>query len=84
MHNILHSANPAHAPDLLEGAGQIAAFLFEDPARTRSVYHLAKKEQLPVFRLGATLCARRSRLRAWIEDQENAAHSSKAKSDSNG
>jgi hypothetical protein len=80
--NILHSASSVHAPDLLEGAEQIADFLFEDPSRARSVYHLAKKEQLPVFRLGATLCARRSRLKAWIEEQENTARSPKPKSDS--
>lgn len=54
--------------DLLSGADAIAAFM---GLKVRRVYHLAETERLPVFRLGATLCARRSTLLRWIEGMEN-------------
>jgi len=53
--------------DLLSGADSIAAFM---GIKARRVYHLAETQRLPVFRLGATLCARRSTLIHWIEDME--------------
>lgn len=53
--------------DLLAGADAIAAFMGIKPRR---VYHLAETQRLPVFRLGATLCARRSTLVRWIEEME--------------
>lgn len=56
--------------DLLTGAEAIAAFMRVKPRR---VYHLAETQRLPVFRLGTTLCARRSTLLRWIEDMERAA-----------
>ena len=59
------------AEDLLCGAGSIAAFLFDDPKKRRQIYHLAQKGMIPVFRLGATLCARKSRLLRWIEQEES-------------
>ena len=58
------------ADDLLCGADAIAAFLFGEPRKRRQIYHLAQKGMIPVFRLGATLCARKSRLLHWIEQQE--------------
>ncbi len=58
------------ADDLLRGADAIALFMFGDRKMRRQVYHLAQAGQLPVFRLGAILCARRSTLLAWIEAQE--------------
>jgi hypothetical protein len=58
--------------DLLEGADQIAEFLFGDATRRRKIYHLAEKCRLPVFRLGAVLHARRSTLMKWITEQEAA------------
>ena len=58
------------ADDLLRGAEAIAEHLYGHPRHRRKVYHLAKTKRLPVFRLGSTLCARRSTLIAWIEDQE--------------
>jgi hypothetical protein len=61
------------AGDLLRGADKIAEFLFGDPRERRKVYHLFEKSRLPGFRLGSTLCARKSRLLAWIEDQEQRA-----------
>jgi hypothetical protein len=59
--------------DLLTGADAIAAFMGVKPRR---VYHLAETLRLPVFRLGATLCARRSTLIRWIEDMERSAANS--------
>jgi hypothetical protein len=63
----------ALAPDVLEGAEAIAEYLLGDPSRKRSIYHLAKTKQLPVFRLGANMLARKSKLQAWIAEQEAAA-----------
>lgn len=58
------------ADDILRGADKIAEFLFGDRAERRKVYHLAERSQLPVFRLGVVLCARKSVLLAWIAAQE--------------
>lgn len=57
--------------DLLRGADKIAEFLFGDARDRRKVYHLAETSRLPVFRLGAVLCARRSVLLEWIRRQED-------------
>lgn len=59
--------------DLLTGADAIAAFM---GLKARRVYHLAETQRLPVFRLGATLCARRSTLLKWIAEMENQAMNS--------
>jgi hypothetical protein len=56
--------------DLLSGADAIGAFMGMKPRR---IYHLAETRRLPVFRIGSTLCARRSTLIRWIEDMERAA-----------
>ena len=58
------------ANDILRGADKIAEFMFGNPGERRKIYHLAEKSRLPVFRLGAVLCARKSVLLAWISDQE--------------
>jgi hypothetical protein len=58
--------------DILRGADAIAEFFFGSRRERRKIYHLAESGQLPVFRMGAVLCARRSRLLAWIEAQEDA------------
>lgn len=59
--------------DMLYGVPAIAeAFRW----RPRQVYHLADKHGLPTFKIGRTVCARRSAVRAWIEqiaDREAAA-----------
>lgn len=60
----------ALADDLLEGAAEIAAFMFGDPGKTGKVYHLARTSRLPFFRVGSRVCARKSTLRRSIEDQE--------------
>lgn len=59
--------------DLLRGADKIADFMFGDTKRRRQVYHLAERKNLPVFRLGSTICARKSTIMAWISDQEKVA-----------
>ena len=51
------------AADLLDGADEIAEFLFGDRNKRRKVYHLAsesKGNRIPIFRMGNTICARRS------------------------
>lgn len=58
------------APDLLRGAEEISEFLFGDRAHRRRVFHLVETSKLPHFRLGSMICARRSVLTKWIEDQE--------------
>ena len=58
------------AGDLLEGAAEISLFLFGTREKRRKVYHLAASSRLPVFKLGAEICARRSVLLTWIQEQE--------------
>ena len=57
--------------DLLKGAKEIAEFLLGDSKQRRQIYHLAQHGRLPVFKIGATICARRSTLLTWIEEQES-------------
>jgi len=64
---------PALGDDLLRGADEIAAFIFGERGSRRKIYYLAETSHLPVFRLGATLCARRSVLMRWITGQESRA-----------
>jgi hypothetical protein len=56
--------------DLLRGAGEIAYFFFKDRKRRREIYHLVATSRLPVFKLGSMICARRSVLLMWVQDQE--------------
>lgn len=60
------------ADDLLRGADAIATFVFGGAKHRRKVYYYASdaKLRMPVFRIGATICARKSTLLAWIEGQE--------------
>lgn len=63
----------ARAPlsdDLLIGADAIAAFVYGDTQQRRKIYHLAQTNRIPVFKLGSSVCARRSTLLRWIEQQE--------------
>jgi hypothetical protein len=59
--------------DLLRGADSIAEFIFGSRTERRKVYHLVEKSRLPTFRLGALLCARKTKLFEWIEQQEQQA-----------
>ncbi len=58
------------ANDLLRGASEIADFLLGDKSLRRQVYHLAATSTLPTFKLGSMICARKSVLLKWIEEQE--------------
>jgi len=66
-----NSDSPELAGDLLRGADEIAEFIFGARGSRRKVYYLAETSHLPVFRLGAVLCARRSVLLRWIAGQES-------------
>ena len=59
--------------DIIVGAERIAQTIYGDGNKRRQVYHLAERGHLPVFRLGQTLCVRRSTLNRFIADQEQAA-----------
>lgn len=59
--------------DILEGADQIASFLYCDPKKRSKVYPLVENKRLPTFKIGKTICARKSTLLAWIAEQEQAA-----------
>ncbi|MGJ4941417.1 DNA-binding protein [Bradyrhizobium sp. HKCCYLS1011] len=61
--------------DLIGGAHRIAEFLFgsADEQLRREVYHLAEHHDLPVFKIGNKLYARRLKLHAWIEARESGA-----------
>lgn len=68
------SNQPDLSDDLLVGANAIAAFMFGDSRKRRQVYHLAQSGELPIFKLGAILCARKSRLLESIEKKEEQAY----------
>lgn len=55
----MHSEND----DLLYGVPAIAEAFRWKP---RQVYHLKEKHGLPTFKIGRTVCARRSEVKAWI------------------
>ena len=67
-------ACPALAEDLLRGADAIAVFVFGDAKERRKVYYYASeaKVRMPTFRMGNVICARKSKLIGWIEQQEAA------------
>lgn len=56
--------------DVLRGADLIAEFLFGRKSDRRTVYAMIEKGQIPVFRAGSMICARKSALRAHIQAQE--------------
>jgi hypothetical protein len=56
--------------DLLRGAAEIAAFLLGSRDQRRTIYYLATYSNLPVFKIGSTLCARKSVILKWVEQQE--------------
>jgi hypothetical protein len=61
------------AGDLLHGADAIALFVFGHVKHRRKIYHYASdaRVRMPVFRIGAALCARKSTLLRWIAEQES-------------
>lgn len=56
-------------PDLLLGADPIAAFL---GITRRQAYRLIHDEIIPSFKCGGSVAARRSSLRKWMADAEQA------------
>ena len=68
---IVEQAGGYRADDVLRGAAAIAGFLFGDRGMRRRVYHLVATSRLPHFRTGNTLCARKSVLTQWVQEQEN-------------
>ena len=68
---------PPLGPDVLQGAKEIATFIFGSDVtqNVRRVYYLSESKQLPVFRMSKTgICARRSTIQRWIEAQEAASY----------
>jgi hypothetical protein len=59
------------ARDLLQGAEAIAEFLWGSPALRRRVYHLVATSNIPVFKLGSMICARKSVVLVWVQQQED-------------
>jgi hypothetical protein len=66
-------AAPDVAGDILRGADEIAKFLFGHHKYRRRVYNLVSRKQLPIFRMGPSICARKSVLLQWIETQKRSA-----------
>ena len=60
------------AGDLLVGAAAIAQFMFGNENERRRIYSLAERGQLPVFRLGSILCARKSTILSELATREAA------------
>jgi excisionase family DNA binding protein len=58
-----------NAADLLYGVGAIATFL---GVKKRAAYHLVETNRIPHFKVGKTVCARRSKLMAALEELEAA------------
>jgi hypothetical protein len=58
------------APELLHGVSAIAAHL---GLNKRVIYHLASTTDMPTFRLGTVVCARRSSLDTWLIEREKEA-----------
>jgi hypothetical protein len=66
----MRKSNADLAGDIIEGAEAIAEVLWGDRKKKRRVYHLAETGELPIFRLGSIIHARKSVLIAHIEAQE--------------
>lgn len=58
--------------DLLGGGDEITRFLFGavDGRLRRRMYHLTEFHELPTFKVGQTLYARKTKLLEWIEANE--------------
>lgn len=54
-------------PDLLFGAESIADAL---GMTRRQIYHAVASRYLPAFRIGGTICARRTTLERWLNERE--------------
>lgn len=54
------------SPELLHGLEQIGGHL---GLSARQAKHLHDTDRLPTFKIGRAVCARRSDLNAWLEEQ---------------
>ena len=66
----MNEIDPQFATDILRGADQIAEFLYGSRDLRRKIYHLSATSNLPFFKLGSIICARKSVLVKWITAQE--------------
>jgi hypothetical protein len=71
MESAMNDNDPEFAQDLLRGADEIANYLFGDRKLRRRVYHLGASTNVPLFKLGAMICARKSVLIGWVNEQES-------------
>lgn len=55
------------AIDLLFGAGAVAGAI---GLSRRQVYHAAENGYMPLFKIGTTICGRRSTLARWFSERE--------------
>ena len=69
---------PELADDLLMGAAAISTFMFGAADQRRRIYWMADVGQLPVFRIGSILCARKSSILKTVELHESAAITERA------
>jgi hypothetical protein len=80
-HSIRSDEAPqAIADDIIHGADAIAEHIYGHRRHRRKVYYLAECSRLPIFRLGSTLCLRKSEFRRWIACQEARVTSGKTSS----
>lgn len=61
---------PTLADDLLVGAGAISQFMFGTTKERRRVYWLVETGQIPTFRLGTAICARKSTILRDVAQRE--------------
>lgn len=66
----MEAANENQPGDLLMGAGAIAKHL---GITSRQLYRLCYAGNIPTFKLGGAVAARRSSLTRWLADQEASA-----------
>jgi len=66
----MEAANDNMRGDVLMGAGAIAAYL---GLTARQVYRLVYADEIPAFKLGGSIAARRTTLARWLDDVENGA-----------
>ncbi len=67
------ACSPPFSDDILEGADEIAEFVYGTRGKRRVIYNLIEKHGFPVFRLGAKIHARKSTILGWIAKQEGQA-----------
>ena len=76
---ILHNHDTRSlADDLLRGGEAIKEFIFGAGGKRSEVYYYtsgnraAEENRIPTFKIGKVVCARKSSILKWVEDQERA------------